>query len=50
VEGPPPLTLLPWALLLTLVAALLGVLFLRLLLALTPRLQGLLRHHSCPPP
>lgn len=47
-EGPPPLILLPWALLLTLAAALLGVLFLRLLLALTPRLQGLLRHHFLP--
>ena len=47
-EGAPPLILLPWALLLTLAAALLGVLFLRLLLALTPRLQGLLRHHFLP--
>jgi H+/Cl- antiporter ClcA len=48
VEGAPPLILLPWALLLTLAAAVLGVFFLRLLLALTPRLQGLLRHHFLP--
>jgi len=46
--GAPPLLLLPWALLLSLAAALLGVLFLRLLLALTPRLQGLLRQHFLP--
>ena len=44
-EGAPPLILLPWALLLTLASALLGVMFLRLLLALTPRLQALLRQH-----
>jgi len=47
-EGAPPLILLPWALLLTLAAAVLGVIFLRLLLALTPLLQGLLRQHFLP--
>jgi H+/Cl- antiporter ClcA len=46
--GQPPLILLPWALMLTLAAALLGVLFLRLLVALTPRLQGMLRNHFLP--
>jgi len=46
--GPPPLSLLPWALLLTLAAALLGVIFLRLLVALTPRLQGMLQNHFLP--
>ena len=46
--GEPPLLLLPWALLLTIATALLGVLFLRLLLVITPRLQGLLRHHFLP--
>ena len=46
--GQPPLILLPWALMLTLAAALLGVVFLRLLVALTPRLQGMLRNHFLP--
>jgi len=46
--GQPALILLPWALMLTLAAALLGVLFLRLLVALTPRLQGMLRNHFLP--
>jgi H+/Cl- antiporter ClcA len=43
--GALPLLLVPWALLLSLATALLGVLFLKLLLLLTPLLQRLLQRH-----
>lgn len=46
--GALPLLLLPWALLLSLATALLGVLFLKLLLLLTPLLQRLLQRHFLP--